>query len=142
MKKLKVYIASPYTIGDSAVNVKRQIDAFDELLTRGFIPFAPLMSHFQHMVYPRNYEEWMEWDFEWVEACDCLLRLSGESLGADREIEHAKKHGIPVFYSIDQLQSFSQSCIQFSETLAIWETWDGAAWVDAAWVEASVLNKP
>ena len=44
---VKVYIASPYTKGDTAVNVKRQLDAVDELMDAGFAPFAPLYSHFQ-----------------------------------------------------------------------------------------------
>jgi hypothetical protein len=39
-RKMKVYIASPYTKGDIAVNVKRQIDCTDELLTLGFVPYS------------------------------------------------------------------------------------------------------
>ena len=102
-KKIKVYIASPYTIGDQAINVKRQIDCFEELRNLGFIPFAPLMSHFQHMAHPRSYESWLEWDFQWLEACDYLLRLDGESRGADLEVEHAKLKGIPIFYSVEDM---------------------------------------
>lgn len=95
---IKVYIASPYTLGDVAVNVKRQIDAVDKLMDKGFAPFAPLYSHFQHMVHPRPYKIW-------VIACDCLLRLKGESVGADGEVDLAIKNNIPVFYSIDDLCS-------------------------------------
>jgi hypothetical protein len=54
MEKIKVYIASPYTLGDVAVNVKRQLDCADELMNAGFAPFAPLYSHFQHMVQQRH----------------------------------------------------------------------------------------
>ena len=54
---IKVYIASLYTKGDVAVNVKRQIDAAHEVMNNGFAPFVPLYSHFQHMVHPRPYEE-------------------------------------------------------------------------------------
>ena len=102
-KNIKVYIASPYTIGDSALNVKRQMHAGNELMNEGFIPFIPLLSHFQHMMYPRNYEEWLNWDHEWVNTCDCLLRLDGESSGADKEVEWAKDAGMPVFYSLREL---------------------------------------
>lgn len=100
---IKVYIASPYTLGDVAANVKRQIDCADELMNLGFAPFAPLYSHFQHMTHPRTYDEWMAVDFEWVEACDCLLRLDGESKGADLEVKHATTFGKKVFYSIEDL---------------------------------------
>ena len=100
---IKVYIASPYTKGDVAVNVKVQLDTYDELMTKGFAPFAPLYSHFQHMAHPRPYEDWIKIDLEWVKVCDCLLRLPGESSGADGEVEFAKELGIPVYYSIEEL---------------------------------------
>lgn len=96
---IKVYIASPYTKGDVAINVKAQIDCADKLMGLGFAPFAPLYSHFQHMVHPRPYEDWIKVDMEWVLVCDCLLRLPGESSGADDEVEFAIQNKKPVFYS-------------------------------------------
>ena len=99
----KVYIASPYTLGDVAVNVKFQMDIANELMDLGYTPFVPLYSHFQHMAHPRPYKDWINIDLVWVLACDCLLRLGGESSGADGEVLVAKKHNIPVFYSIDEL---------------------------------------
>lgn len=100
---IKIYIASPYTLGDVAVNVKVQMSTVNKLMDLGFVPFAPLYSHFQHMMYPRPYEDWLKMDLEWVEMCDCLLRLPGESKGADEEVEHAKKHNKPIFYYIEDL---------------------------------------
>lgn len=103
---IKVYIASPYTLGDVAVNVKRQIDAVDELMNKGFAPFAPLYSHFQHMAHPRPYKDWTDIDLVWVGVCDCVLRLDGESMGADSEVEFAKTFNIPIFYSFNELYSY------------------------------------
>ncbi len=100
---IKVYIASPYTKGDVAVNVKTQLDIANELIINGFAPFAPLYSHFQHMAHPRPYEDWIRLDLEWVKVCDCVLRLEGESTGADGEVDLAKKLNIPVFYSLNEL---------------------------------------
>jgi Domain of unknown function (DUF4406) len=102
--KPKVYIASPYTKGDVAVNVKRQLDMADELMTRGYAPYAPLYSHFQHMAHPRPYTDWIEIDLEWVPACDVVLRLAGESSGADGEVAFARERGVPVVFSIEELQ--------------------------------------
>ena len=99
----KVYIASPYTLGDVAKNVKLQIDVADELMNKGFLPFAPLLSHFQHMIHPRPYQDWIEADLEWIKSCDCLLRIGGESEGADTEVKSAKEIGIPIYYSLDEL---------------------------------------
>lgn len=100
---IKVYVASPYTIGDVAVNVKRQMDITNELYKYGFNVFWPLHSHFQHIVYPMPYEHWTKIDLDWIDACDCLLRLDGESKGADSECEYAFDKGVLVFYSIDKL---------------------------------------
>jgi hypothetical protein len=104
----KVYIASPYTLGDVAVNVKTQIDTADELITLGFIPFVPLMSHFQHMIHPRPYDDWLDIGLEWLSVCDCLLRLPGKSAGADFEVLQAQELGIPVFYSLNELIKWKQ----------------------------------
>ena len=101
---IKVYIASPYTIGDIAVNVKLQIDTADLLIEKGFAPFVPLYSHFQHLVHPRPYTDWTALDLEWITVCDCLLRIGGESKGADDEIKYAQDIvKIPVFYSINDI---------------------------------------
>ena len=106
MNKLKVYIASPYTVGDTAINVKFQIDVANELMDLGFTPHVPLYSHFQHMVHPRPYEDWIALDYEWIDACDCLVRLGGKSPGGDLEVIYAKNIGIPVFYSIQDLVDY------------------------------------
>jgi hypothetical protein len=107
-KKIKVYIASPYTKGDVAVNVRKSMDAFYTLSKKGFVPFSPIaMSHFIHMIYPLKYDYWLEeWDYEWVVSCDCLLRLEGESYGADEEIKKANEYNIPIFYSIERLLEY------------------------------------
>lgn len=102
-KRQTIYVASPYTKGDVAVNVKLQIEAGHQLMNFKFIPFLPLLSHFQHMAHPRPYGEWIEIDLCWVEKCDILLRLGGDSEGADGEVEYAKTLGIPVVYSIEDL---------------------------------------
>lgn len=100
---IKVYIASPYTLGDVAVNVKNQMDAADLLMNAGLAPFVPLYSHFQHMAHPRPYQDWIKLDNEWVLACDAVLRLPGESTGADDEVVLASENQIPVFYTIETL---------------------------------------
>jgi hypothetical protein len=100
----KIYIASPYTKGDVAVNVKRQLDCANELINMNYAPFAPLLSHFQHMAHPRSYERWLMLDLEWIKVCDGVLRLEGESSGADKEVELAKKLKIPVYYSLEELE--------------------------------------
>lgn len=99
-----VYIASPYTIGDIAINVKRQIDTANILIDLGYCPIAPLLSHFQHLVHPRPYEDWVKIDNELVLRSDIVLRLHGESKGADAEVKLAILNNIPVVSSIEEIE--------------------------------------
>lgn len=99
----RIYIASPYTIGSMAMNVERHMRAAAQLMEIGFAPFAPLLSHFQDIYHPMPYETWMEVDLIWLAQCDAVLRLPGESKGADLEVAEAKRLGIPVFYQLTQI---------------------------------------
>ncbi len=100
---MKVYIASPYTMGDKDENTRRQIDAFFQLMQKGHTPFAPLLLHFVDLAHPLTYNQCLDWDLEWLAQCDCVLRLSGVSRGADIEVQEAIRLGVPVYYSIDVL---------------------------------------
>jgi len=104
---IRVYIASPYTIGDVAVNVKKQLDTANILIDHGFAPFVPLYSHFQHMAHPQPYEKWTELDNVWLLQCQAVLRLPGESKGADAEVALATQNNIPIFYDIMSLLTWS-----------------------------------
>lgn len=103
LRRKRVYIAGPYSQGEPEANVASAIDAANALLDRNYAPFVPHLTHFWHLQHNRPYEEWMGLDFEWVQACDCLLRLEGPSSGADREVVLATNKGIPVYLSLDTL---------------------------------------
>lgn len=103
-----VYVAGPLT-GDQLVNIRLAIDAADSLRREGFIPFVPHLNGLWYFVYPNDYEEWLRMDLLWLEKCDAVLRLDGDSKGADREVKHAKERGIPVFYSMQDLMRYATS---------------------------------
>jgi len=96
----RIYIASPYTIGDRQENVNRQIRCASILIDFGFAPYWPLSSHYLEQFKARAYDKWLELDFEWLRQCDAVLRLEGESSGADKEVALAGEIGTPVYYSI------------------------------------------
>lgn len=100
---IRVFISSPYSLGDYVVNIDRQKEAATILIDLGYNPFWPLSSHYLNEWKEQPYETWMKLDLDWIGSCDCVLRLPGESKGADREVEHAKKIGMPVFHSILEL---------------------------------------
>ena len=99
----RIYIAGRYSGGDVARNVRVTMEAADALIRAGYAPYVPHLSHFQHMMWPHDYEDWMDIGLSWLRQCDAILRLPGESPGADREVEVAKILEIPVFYSVDKL---------------------------------------
>ena len=100
---IRVYIASAYSLGSEGENVRISLECANELINEGFAPYSPLLTHFQHMIFPQDYDIWMSLDLEWLCVCDCLLRLPGESIGADNEVEFARNNSIPVFYTIQQI---------------------------------------
>ncbi|MBC8273418.1 MAG: DUF1937 family protein [Chloroflexi bacterium] len=100
---MKVYVAGPYTKGDVVVNVRRAVLAAEELIKRGHVPFVPHLTHLWHLISPHPIEFWFTYDNHWLDSCDCLLRLAGDSVGADKEVALAERQGIPVFYDMDEL---------------------------------------
>jgi len=102
-RKTRVYVAGPYSRGDVATNVHDAIDAGESLLRAGFAPYVPHLTHFWHMFYPQRWQVWIDHNLEWLRACDVVLRLFGESKGADIEVAEAKRLGIKVFEDIDDV---------------------------------------
>ena len=109
-----VYIASPYTIGDKLENVRLQIDAWHILRDAGFVPIAPLMSHYLDEVKYRDYKDWLDYDFQILRICDRIVRIRPHfdgverpSSGADKEEEEAKRLGLEFisFNSLDELEN-------------------------------------
>lgn len=109
MKKIYVYIAGPYTTGDPVENTRRVVQTADTLIQHGFTPFVPHLSMFWHFLYPHDVDYWYQYDIDWLEKCDVLLRLSGESKGADNEVDIALKRGINVAYSLNDLLELKRS---------------------------------
>lgn len=98
-----VYIAGPYTHPDPVANTRAAMEMGDRLAVLGMAPYVPHLSLFWHLLFPHPVDWWYEFDLHWLARCDCLLRLPGESKGADDEVEYALAHGIPVFRSLDGL---------------------------------------
>jgi hypothetical protein len=100
----KVYIASPYILGDIGKNMNRHLSAAARLAANGFCPVAPLLYHFVHIHEPLGDERrWTEISLCLLEGCHALLRLGGESKGADAEVARADKLDIPVYFTIGHL---------------------------------------
>lgn len=102
---MKIYVAGPYTKGDPVVNVAAAIDAGDELARMGHYPYIPHLSMFWHYRHSHEYNFWLDQDKAWLVCCNALLRLPGESSGADKEVVLAHELGIPVYFSLDEIRT-------------------------------------
>lgn len=114
MSRPIIYIASPYTKGDPCINARFQCEIFDQMLTDGKAwPVAPLLSHFQHSVFPRHYQDWIDYDIAMLPLYDGCVRLNAsypalnyeikESSGADGEVAYFLAAKKPVFFSLQAL---------------------------------------
>lgn len=97
---MRAYLAGPYSQPDQAVNVRNAILAASRLVDAGHVPFVPHLTHLWNLVAPRPYEDWLRLDLVWVGQCEALIRLPGESPGADREVAEARRLGLPVYEGV------------------------------------------
>jgi hypothetical protein len=115
---IRIYIASPYSNGDKEENVNLQMDIAEELMQRGFAPYTPLLTHFQHLRHPREEHDWYKLDNEFLSLCDILIRIkpikNGKeitSVGADKEEILARELKIPVF----SFHTLEEMCVFLDE---------------------------
>lgn len=99
----RVYVAGPIRKGDLQENIRKACDVGYELAKLGYAPFVPHLSCYFDGPMPNaegrlNAGEWIDIDLQWVAASQGLVRIAGESEGADMEVEHAKRHGVPVAF--------------------------------------------
>lgn len=99
MESKVVYIAGPITGGKLGhIQVQPVVEAIQlyySLIEGGFVPICPQLSVLADFTDPGRltYEQWLELDFRYIDLCDAVIRVPGESPGADREVEYARSKG-------------------------------------------------
>ena len=88
------------------------MDAAHRIMDLGHSPIAPLLSHFLHIHRPRPYKDWLEADEAFVAKSDILLRLPGESSGADTEVVWAEKYDVLVAMGWEELERLLSSQVR------------------------------
>jgi hypothetical protein len=107
MKPL-VYIAGPYTRPCPVANTRAAIEVMHRLWKSGVItPICPHLSLLADMVCPMPYTEWLKLDLELLRRCDAVLRMPGDSYGADCEVDDADRCGIKVFEDENALYAWA-----------------------------------
>jgi hypothetical protein len=120
-KRMMVLIAGPYRSGTGddpqkmAENLKRLEEASWPIFQKGHVPMIgewvalPIWNTAGGKeVGDALYDEILHPTAgRLIERCDAILRLAGESKGADNDVKLAKERGIPVYYHIDELPQYS-----------------------------------
>lgn len=117
-----ILIAGPYRsgTGNDPVLIKRNMDQLEAMalpiFRKGHIPMIgewvanPLIhlagskeigdDIFQEIQYPAAHRL--------LTKCDAILRIPGDSTGADKDVEIAKSLGLKVFYTINEIPDATQ----------------------------------
>lgn len=101
--RIRVYISCPMSLGDRVQNLAQAMIAMRELIGLGYAPWNPALTFFCEPFIDASHADWVDIDLPWVRQADAVLRLPGESRGADREVEAARVASIPVFESVPEL---------------------------------------
>ena len=114
-RRIRVYIAGPMTNGGTGYDMKgitSAIGVYMRLIEHGFVPHCPQLTMFCDFLTPGriSYVQWLELDQCYIDDSDVVLRMPGESKGADRECQYAKDNGIPVIEGVGLFLSKHNDC--------------------------------
>ena len=126
-KRMMILIAGPYRSGTGddpekmAINLHRLEQFSLPLYEAGHLPMIgewvalPIIrtagsqavgdAIYQEFLYPTA--------ARLLELCDAVLRIPGESKGADQDVRIAKERGLPVYYSLDDVPKFASAIRDF-----------------------------
>ncbi|MBV6504730.1 MAG: hypothetical protein ILNGONEN_00280 [Syntrophorhabdaceae bacterium] len=107
---MRIYVAGPLTSPDGGVrrqNCLNAINAGIQVMQKGHEPFVPHLMDWldkwaQRAGIEFTWQDYMNWCLAWLAQCEALLFLA-PSRGANMELEFAKKNGLKVFYSVDEI---------------------------------------
>ena len=99
----RIYISGPISKGDKNHNLKQSFDAQERLIRAGFSPLNPMLTMLLPCEQFIEHQVWIDVDLPWVAMSDAVLRLPGESAGADQECDYADELGIPIYTKLEEL---------------------------------------
>lgn len=132
MKPERIFIAGPYAPKDCTLhsaaqlaqrNVDRAIEVGNKLIEKGHFIFIPHLSHYIHTHYSciRDYASWWyKEDNTFLEHWATALFFLGPSPGADKELALAKKLGLKIYNSIDEVYEVRCSAKRVCPLTFLW----------------------
>ena len=118
---LRIYVASAYSPQNCSLhdaiaigyrNTEKAIECGIELLKKGHYVFVPHLSHYIHINKNCPLDiPWYSVDNSFLEHWANAFFYLSKSNGADAELELAKKLGLEIFYSLDDVPNLNNPLI-------------------------------
>jgi hypothetical protein len=113
MNRLRVYCAGAYSGPDVLSvlgNMRRGIRLATDVLQAGFAPFCPWYDYHYCLATELRIEDLYSYSMAWLEASQAVIVCpigAATSRGTQAEITRANELGIPVFWSLADLQTWA-----------------------------------
>lgn len=109
---IRVYVAGAYSsdkITDMLGNMRRGIALSVKVLQAGYAPFCPWLDFQFGLLAEIPLDTYYEYSMTWLRASDAVLLVPGweGSVGVKAEMEEAKRLGIPVFWTLDEMKDWT-----------------------------------
>jgi len=119
-KIVKVYVAGAYS-DNNVIGVLKNIGRGEEIASKLFLkryaPFTPWHDKdyvIKHWREDMTIDMFYNYSMAWLHCSDCILIVPNvkglkdweQSSGTIAEIEEAKKNNIPVFYTIEDMETY------------------------------------
>ena len=108
---LTIYISGPISNGGRLpeavqfANARVAMATADELFKLEMAPCVPHLFLYMNEFYPQTWQTYVDAGLSLLSGCDAVLRLPGESRGADIECLRAVDLRIPVYTSMAALKT-------------------------------------
>lgn len=115
MRDVLVYVAGPISRGDLRGNIRRACEAGLALMRARIPVLVPHLTCYMGGPAPEvlpagtTPADWYGMDAVLVGRCDALLRLPGESAGADLEADRMRRLGRPVFSRVEEVIAWANA---------------------------------
>lgn len=100
-----IYIAAPYKTGDVEQNLKNALQTASMLIDEGYLVYCPQFINQVESFSPKPYSVITALNASFIKHCDAVLRLPGESVTADSNVDLAKTLNIPVYLGFAELNA-------------------------------------
>lgn len=120
-----IYVAGELT-GDGTPNDKieqvmehnreKVLGVAENLLSKGYVPFVPHLAIEWEKMFSHDPKVWLQYDIMILKRMDALL-VTSESSGVEQEIDFCREHGIPVLYSVDELERYNKTLTRSNTTI-------------------------